>query len=72
MGCCTVLVPPSPKFQLQPLTVPVDVSLNATVIGALPDVVLTLKFATGGGIVAVIRLVRVWFPPGPLTVKVTV
>ena len=39
---------PSPKSQLQPVGLPVEVSVNETVSGTVPLVGLALKEATGG------------------------
>jgi hypothetical protein len=37
----------SPKSQLQPVALPLEVSLNCTAKGALPPVTLLVKFAPG-------------------------
>ena len=42
-----VLVVPSPKFQFHAVTLPVEVSVNATFKDAVPVVGLALKLATG-------------------------
>jgi len=56
LGLCDELVAPSPKFQLQAVGPPVDVSVNCTVKGAWPELGLALKLAAngGGGFVTVI------------------
>ena len=76
-GFCAVLVPPSPKFQLQLVIEPVEVSVKPTVRGSVPLVGVALKPAVGaggGGVLTVIRLVCVSVsePPGPVTVSETV
>ena len=54
-GLWIVLVFPSPKFQLHEVGELVEVSVNCTVSGAVPDVGVTMKFATGeGGAVVVV------------------
>ena len=42
-----MFVPPSPKLQNQPVTVPVELSVNWIVRGALPVVGVALKLAVG-------------------------
>jgi hypothetical protein len=42
---------PSPKFQVRLVTVPVEVSVKATVKGAVPLVGLAVKLATGSWVV---------------------
>jgi hypothetical protein len=64
-------VPPSPKFQLQVLIVPVEELVNVTFSGALPELGLALKLATGGG-VTVTDVDAVAVPPGPVAVRVYV
>ena len=64
---------PSPKFQLQAVGDPLEVSVNATVSGAVPLVGLAPKEATGaGGAVAVIVAWAVFEPPALVAVSVTV
>ena len=46
-GLWTVLVFPSPKFQLHDVGELVEVSVNCTVRGAVPDVGVPVKLATG-------------------------
>jgi hypothetical protein len=48
-GFCSVLDPPSPKSQLHEVGDPVEVSVNWTVSGAVPDVGDPAKEATGAG-----------------------
>ena len=48
LGFCAVDVPPSPKVQLQLVTVGEDRSEKFTVSGPTPEVGLPLKFAVGG------------------------
>ena len=69
-----MLVPPSPKFQLHDVGDPVELSVNCTVRGAVPDVGVPENAATG--IVAaftVIRLVcvQVLLPAAFTAVRVT-
>jgi hypothetical protein len=52
-------VEPSPNVQSHELGVFVEVSVNWTVNGAVPDVVDEVKLATGSGGVTLIRLVLV-------------
>ena len=69
-----MLLPPSPKSQVRDVTLPVEVSVKATVRGAGPAMGLALKAATGAGttvIYAVFVSVSA-LPPGPVTVRVTV
>jgi hypothetical protein len=68
-----VLVEPSPKFHDLLAIVPVDVSVKLTDTGAMPDVTLDAKFATGGDAVTVIKLAEflVALPLAPLAVKLT-
>ena len=47
-GLCAVDVPPSPNVHAQLVGCPVDVSVKATVSGAVPLVGDPVKFATGG------------------------
>jgi len=47
-------VPASPKFHAHEVGELVDVSVNATVSGAVPEVGVPVKLATGGGVVTVI------------------
>ena len=47
-GCCAVDVPPSPKVHDQAVGDPVELSVKATVSGAMPAVGDPLKSATGG------------------------
>ena len=47
-------VPTSPKFHAHDVGELVEVSVNATVSGAVPDVGIPVKLATGGGVVTVI------------------
>ena len=49
-GLWTVLVFPSPKFQLHDVGELDEVSVNCTVRGAVPDVGVPLKLATGDGV----------------------
>ena len=76
LGFCVVLVAPSPKFQFQVVTGPVDWSVNWTVNGACPELGLAVKLAlTGNGEVFV--TVIVWLellvcPPLPFTVNFAV
>ena len=46
-GFCEVLVPPSPKSQAQLVGEPVEVSVNWTVSGAVPEVLSSVKEAVG-------------------------
>ena len=48
VGFWSVDVPPSPKFQFQLVGVPVDVSVNVTESGAVPEVGVPVKLATDG------------------------
>jgi hypothetical protein len=50
MGFWSVLEPPSPKFQFQFVGVFVELSTNWTVKGAVPEVTLAVKLATGGAV----------------------
>lgn len=65
---------PSLKFHCQPLRVPVLVSLNWTLRGAVPVVTLLVKFAMGGCGLTVIQFTTclVLLPLALLTVSVTV
>ena len=49
LGFCAVEVPPSPKFQLQLVGLPVDKSVKFTVSGAAPVVGVPEKFAVTSG-----------------------
>ena len=71
-GFCTLLVVPSPKFQDQPVTLPVEVSLKVASSGAGPLVGLAVKPATGAVAVVEMVLVVVVLPPALLTVNFTV
>ena len=64
---------PSPNIHNHDVGVFVDLSVNCTVNGAVPDVVFSVKLATGAGTVPVI----VWeaevpLPPALVAVRVTV
>ena len=48
-GFCAELVPPSPKVHAHDVGVPVDVSVNDTASGAVPDVADAVKAAVGAG-----------------------
>jgi hypothetical protein len=50
-GFCSRLDSPSPKVQVQTVGDPLEVSVNWTVSGAVPDVGVPVKEATGAGIV---------------------
>ena len=49
-GDCSVLVLPSPKSQLQPETLPVDLSLKLKVKGKTPEVLSGEKAAFNGAV----------------------
>ena len=66
---------PSPKFQLQDVGLPVDVSLNCTANGAWPEDGLALKPAVTCAeafVTVMVWLVLLLWPPLPDTVKVAV
>ena len=65
-----MLVAPSPKFQDQPVTVPVDKSVNFHAKG-LPALGAALKLAAGITAFAFIVVVVVLLTPEPVTVSVT-
>ena len=69
----SVEVAPSPKLHRRVVIVPVDVSVNDTLSGAVPLFGADVKFATGPTEVARIRpgFVNVFEPPGPVTVRLT-
>ena len=74
-GLWVVLDDPSPKLQFQPVTGPLDWSVNCTANGAWPEVGLAEKLAvTGDGalVTVMVRLVLLLWPPLPVTVKVAV
>ena len=50
VGFWAVDVPPSPKLHDHDVGVPVEVSVNVTESGLVPDVGVPVKFVTGGGI----------------------
>ncbi len=63
---------PSPKVQLQLLTVPpVEMSLKTTVIPTVPLVGVPEKSDTGAGSSTVIKTLVEWLPPGPVTSNTT-
>jgi hypothetical protein len=47
-GLCAVDVEPSPKFHAQAVGALEDVSVKVTISGAIPDVGIVVKLATGG------------------------
>ena len=47
VGFWAVDVPPSPKFQLHDVGEPVELSVKVTSNGAVPDVGIPVKLATG-------------------------
>ena len=67
-------VPVSPKSQLWAVTTPVDRSVKLTVSGAVPEVGLAEKTATGAvwGSVTPMACEAESVPPGPVTVSVAV
>ena len=70
-----VLVEPSPKFQLQLVGFPLDVSVNCTVRGAWPEVGLAVKLAlteAGALVTVMVWLVLLVWPPLPVTVNAAV
>ncbi len=69
LGCCAVLLSPSPKSQVQEAMVPVELLVKATVRGAGPAVGLALKAAPGGGVTVTVTG-AVTVPPGPIAVSV--
>jgi hypothetical protein len=71
-GFGAVLVPSSPKLQAYPLTVPVEPLVKVTAKGAVPEMVVAVKFATGAAAATEIVLVAVLLPAGPITVSPTV
>jgi hypothetical protein len=66
-----VLVPPSPNCQDHELTLPCEVSVKFTAIGAVPCCGVALNPATGAPVVTLIDFVAVVVPPLPVTVSVT-
>jgi hypothetical protein len=65
-------LPPSLKLHAHDVIVPVEVSENVTVSGAVPRSGLLVKDATGtggGGSFTTIWWLTVSVPPGPLTVN---
>ncbi len=69
LGCCAVLLSPSPKFQVHEALVPVEESVKATDKGAGPAVGVALKAAPGGGVTVTVA-VAVTVPPEPVAVSV--
>ena len=76
-----MLVPPSPKFQLKEVGLPVLWLVNDTARGALPEVAEGDKAAAGaevggggggGGVVTVMVLVVLFEPPALVAVSLTV
>ena len=70
-----MLVPPSPKFQLKEVGLPVLWLVNDTDNGASPEIGDGVKAATGvggGGVVTVIVAEAVFDPPALVAVNVTV
>ena len=70
----TELVVPSPKLHKYDVMEPVDLLVNVTLKGAVPEVTLVVKLATGaaGGGFTVMVIVMPSVPPWPITVKVAV
>lgn len=59
---------PSPKFQFQLVGVLIEVSVNATVSGAAPELGVPTKLATGGAVTVTYPVFRVLvYPPALYT-----
>ena len=67
-----MLVPPSPKSQDQPVTPPVELSVNKTERGTVPLTGDAVKFATGLGGLTVIVVSFEDDPAELETVRITV
>jgi hypothetical protein len=76
VGFAVVLVVPSPKFHDRLVILPVEVSVKLTDTGAIPDVGVAEKLATGGAVVTLVtvmnfNLVFFTLPLGPVAVRLT-